>query len=134
MPDATPLKPDEIAFIHRLVFEVLNFAEPIEKTAQPKFRTLGFDNGAIENFCRVMSFHDHPVLDRVFLHEYEPPAVEACPWENQATFLRRVAELQDWLREHGREPCGIRPFIFEINCKELLEIVALREAAHLEGS
>lgn len=134
MKEDSPLKPDEVFFANRLLYETLNFSEPIEKIAEPKFRKLGFDNGAIENFLRVMWLCEYPMLKAIYGHEKEPPTVGFCPWETQRRFLQRVAELQGWLRDHGGSPCGIEPFVHERRCKELLELVELGGAAHLEGS
>jgi hypothetical protein len=113
MKESSPLKPDEVFFTNRLLFETLNFSEPIEITAEPKFRKLGLENGAIENFLRVMWLCKYPMLKKIYGHEHEPPTVGFCPWETQGTFLQRAAELQGWLRDHGGSPCSIEPFIHE---------------------
>jgi hypothetical protein len=110
MSIASPLSRDEIAFAVRLLFETLHFAEAIRKNAEPKFRELGFTNGAIENFLRVM---DMARLEyRSKMHDLpEPASVEVCPWESRAAFLERDAELRDWLVRHGGQPADVECFI-----------------------
>ena len=113
MKGNSPLEPDEIFFTYRLLFETLNFDEPIEKTAEPRFRDLGLSNGAIENVIRVMQVCEYTMLPKIY-RGHEPPTVGFCPWETQAAFLDRVSELQDWLKENGGEPCDVEPFIHEL--------------------
>jgi len=113
MKEDSPLKPDEVFFTNRLLFETLNFSEPTGKTAEQQFRKLGLENGAIENFLRVMWLCEYPMLKKIYGHEHEPPTVDFCPWETQGAFLQRVAELQGWLGDRGGRPCGIEPFIHE---------------------
>lgn len=108
----SPLRPDEISFTYRLLFETLNFSESIEKTAEPRFRKLGLSNGAIENFIRVMQVCQDAMLPKIQLG-HVPPIVGYCPWQNQEAFLDRVCEVQVWLKKNGREPCDAEPFIHE---------------------
>lgn len=106
----SPLSQVEIAFATRLVFETLHFAESISKTAEPAFRRLGLNNGAIEDFLRVMDVAHYDY--RSMMYDCSPPAsVEVCPWENQAAFLKRDAELRDWIVQHGGVPADIKCFI-----------------------
>ncbi|MBM3967000.1 MAG: hypothetical protein FJ308_18335 [Planctomycetes bacterium] len=106
----SPLGQDEIAFAVRLLFETLHFAEPIQKTAEPKFRKLGFTNGAIENVLRVMDIAGPEYRSKMY-SLYEPASVEVCPWESRAAFLERNAELRDWIVRHGGQPADIGCFI-----------------------
>lgn len=110
MDHQSPLTCDEVCFTNRLLFETLNFNEPIEKTAEPKFRELGLSNGAIENFIRVMGLFDHTMLSDIYEGQI-PPAVDSCPWMTQAAFLQRVSEIQGWLKENGGKPCDIEIFV-----------------------
>jgi hypothetical protein len=110
MSNQSPLQPDEVFFTYRLLFETLQFSEPIKKTAEPKFRELGLDNGAIENFIRAMRIWDYEMLPRVE-QGHEPATVGFCPWENQRAFLKRDEELRRWINQNGSEPADIKTFI-----------------------
>ena len=110
MPDKSPLHFDEVFFTYRLLFETLNFDEGFEKTAEPRFRKVGLSNGAIENFIRVMQICDYKMLQKVQCG-HEPPTVRFCPWENQEEFLKRNAELSDWIIEKKKEPADITSFV-----------------------
>lgn len=110
MSAETPLNHDEIAFAIRLLYETLHFDDPIVKSAELKFQKLGLSNGAIENFLRVMN-RSRTEYRSLMYDGPEPATVERCPWESQAMFLTRTAELCDWLDQHGGEPADIRCFI-----------------------
>lgn len=110
MNDDIPLNHVEISFAIRLLFETLHFDEPIIKSAEPRFRNLGLNNGAIENFLLVMR---HSLAGDMSgrCGGPESEAVADCPWENQAVFLARNAELCDWLVQRGGKPADIRCFV-----------------------
>ncbi|SMP41797.1 hypothetical protein SAMN06265222_101657 [Neorhodopirellula lusitana] len=110
MKENSPLELDEVLFTNRLLFETLNFDQPIEKTAEPWFRGLGLSNGAIENFLRVMWINKHTTVPEIY-RGYVPPIVESSPWETQAAFFNRVSELQGWLKENRVEPCDVEIFV-----------------------
>lgn len=112
MQTTSPLTCDEILFTQRLLFETLNFNEPIENTAEPSFRALGLTSGAIENFFRVMQVSGQAMLQKIHLG-HEPPTIGLCPWKTQASFLERVSELQDWLKQNGGVPCDVTAFIYK---------------------
>ncbi len=109
MQDQSPMKVDEVAFTKRLLFETLHFDEPIEKTAESIFQSLGLQNGAIENFQRVLGICQLEILAKVYQGQ-EPSAVCSCPWPDQIAFLARDAELSRWIRQSGNEPADIKPF------------------------
>lgn len=109
MSEKSPLKLDEVFFTYRLLFETLNFDEGTEKTAEPRFSELGFANGAIENFIRVLSICEYEYLDKIY-NGNEPPTFQFCPWANQEEFLNRNAELSDWIRKNEKEPADITSF------------------------
>ncbi|PHQ34380.1 hypothetical protein CEE69_15290 [Rhodopirellula bahusiensis] len=112
MDHQSPLTYDEACFTKRLLFETLNFNEPIERTAETKFRDLGLSNGAIENFIRVMKIVDNTMLAKIY-EGHEPLPTASRPWKTQAAFLERVSEIQDWLSTNDGEPCGVEPFLYE---------------------
>jgi len=112
MDDQSLLKIDELVFTVRLIYETIHFDEPIDKTAEKMFRNLGLQNGAIENFQRMMWIHHREMLQRVN-EGHEPPTVHSNPWESQSIFLTRVTEVQEWLRQNGIEPAAVETFIRE---------------------
>ncbi|GAA4445412.1 hypothetical protein GCM10023156_04950 [Novipirellula rosea] len=110
MEDRLPLRTEEVVFVTRIMFETLCFDEPIDKSAERCFQELGLQNGAIENFHRVMGDCHLEILSKIY-ERHEPPAVQDCPWKNQRAFLARDTEMRDWLKSNGVEPAEIEPFI-----------------------
>ncbi len=112
MGDRLPLRTEEVVFATRIMFETLFFDEPIDKSAERWFRELGLQNGAIENFHRVMGVCKMGNTSEIY-EGHEPPAVRDCPWKNQRAFLARDTEMREWLKSYGVEPAEIGPFIRE---------------------
>jgi hypothetical protein len=106
----SPLRTTEEAFVARVLFETLRFAEDIERSAEPSLRELRLDNGAIENFIRVLEVCSYMTLNEV-QQGVEPKAVQLCPWKTQGVFLERDSELRVWLFCHGTEFAEIKPFV-----------------------
>jgi len=112
MEDRLPLRTEEVVFATRIMFETLFFDEPIDKSAERCFQELGLQNGAIENFHRVMGVCKMGNSSDIY-EGHEPPEVQACPWKNQRAFLARDTEMRDWLKSYGVEPAEIELFIRE---------------------
>jgi hypothetical protein len=108
--DGNPITAIEMAFAKRLLYETLHFDEPIEKLAEDSIRTIGFWNGAIENWLRVMTAVDKSALDSTHLENKLPPWV-GCPWRNREEFLERDDQLQKWLVGRNREPSDAKKFV-----------------------
>jgi len=104
------LTSDEKAFAERLLFETLRFDEPIEKCAEPAMRALGLQNGAIENWLRVLHMTDGAGLGEAIFGT-EPPVIQHCPWESQEDFLGRDKELRHWLTEQGQQASNADRFL-----------------------
>lgn len=114
MPVQSPLRKSEEAFVARVLFETLHFAEELQFSAEPSLRRLGLDNGAIENFIRVMEVCEQVTLKSV-QQGCEPSAVHHCPWKTQHKFLSRDSELRTWLNFHTTEPAEIIPFVRQLH-------------------
>lgn len=106
----SPFSNEEAAFAKRLLFETLHFADDIEKSAEPKFWQLRLQNGAIENFLRAMDLSSHEYRSSMY-DGPEPEPIAVCPWESQAAFLLRNAEICKWIACQKGRPTDIKSFI-----------------------
>lgn len=107
----SPLTSDEKVFAKRLLLETLRFDDPIEKCAETAMRALGLQNGAIENWLRILQMTDGAGLGEEIFGS-EPPLIQHCPWECQEDFLARDQELQHWLSEQGQQASNAVRFLY----------------------